>query len=80
MCQAAPLSARADPARSRVSDSFAPNARRLCGIASRLLGWRMAEFWETTPTELAMALDPADPVGCPPNRDEILRMMERDNG
>lgn len=35
---------------------FGAAAVRLCGLAARLLGWRPAEFWTATPTELAAAL------------------------
>lgn len=35
---------------------FAQQARRLCGQAGLLLGWRPEEFWRATPDELADAL------------------------
>jgi Phage tail assembly chaperone protein, TAC len=49
-------------------------------LSARLLGWRPAEFWQSTPAELAMALaDPADPTcPAPPTRELIARMMEHD--
>jgi len=49
-------------------------------MAARLLGWRPAEFWEATPSELATALrDPtADASIAPPDCDLITKMMERD--
>jgi hypothetical protein len=61
-----------------VNATFADAARRCCALSARLLGWRPAEFWAATPTELAMALaDPADPAAPPlPTRDLIDRMME----
>ena len=49
-------------------------------MASRILGWRPAEFWQATPAELASAL--SDPFSgseaTPPNRDQIQQLMERD--
>lgn len=63
-----------------MSSCFATGARRLCGIAARLLGWRPDDFWKATPAELAMALDSPAQTGLPPSPSEIQRMMERDNG
>ena len=37
---------------------FGEVAARLCNAATLLLGWRPNEFWETTPAELAIALQP----------------------
>jgi hypothetical protein len=63
-----------------MTDTFAAAARRWCALAAQLLGWRPAEFWNATPAELVMALaDPASPdPACPPSREAIARMMERD--
>lgn len=60
--------------------TFADAARRCCGLSARLLGWRPAEFWVATPTELAMALADPSEANCmpPPTRETIARMMERD--
>lgn len=59
---------------------FGDAAMRWGALAARLLGWRPDEFWNATPTELAMALaapdDPTTPP--PPSREMIARMMERD--
>lgn len=65
----------ADPA----EDAFARAALRLAPIAARLLGWRMPDFWQATPAELAMALDPHEPIPSAPSRAEITRMMEHDD-
>lgn len=35
--------------------SFGEAAERLCGAAAMLLGWRPADFWESTPAELQTA-------------------------
>jgi uncharacterized phage protein (TIGR02216 family) len=42
---------------------FGEAAARLCGAAALLLGWRPAEFWEATPAELALALEPRNVTG-----------------
>ena len=60
--------------------TFALSASRLCGVAARILGWRIADFWHATPAELAMALDTPIPTAAAPSRAEITRMMERDDG
>lgn len=60
-----------------------PVARRLAGVAARLLGWRPDEFWGATPAELAAALLPEDggaAAVAPLGRDELARLMERDDG
>lgn len=64
-----------------MTNSFGEAAGQWASLASRLLGWRPAEFWHATPTELATALhDPAVPdVGTPPSQEQIAQMMERDN-
>ena len=36
--------------------TFAERAVELAGFASMILGWRPADFWESTPAELASAL------------------------
>ncbi|WDF72397.1 phage tail assembly chaperone [Novosphingobium sp. KACC 22771] len=67
------------------SASFGPAARRLAGLAARLLGWRPHEFWGATPAELAAILAPdaapgAAPGAAPLSREEMNRLMERDHG
>jgi hypothetical protein len=63
-----------------VTKTFADAARRCCALSARLPGWRPADFWLSTPAELAMAI--ADPNAAtslyPPDRMTIARMMERD--
>ena len=62
-----------------MSAYFGAAALRLAGAASRLLGWRPAEFWTATPAELATALAP--PGERPAlDREDLMRMMERDDG
>ena len=36
--------------------TFAERAVELAGFASMVIGWRPADFWESTPAELASAL------------------------
>jgi hypothetical protein len=56
-------------------ECFGEAAARLGGAASLLLGWRPVEFWNATPAELALALQPlAAPVEPPdPGAIEALR-------
>jgi len=60
--------------------ALGPVARRLSGLAARLLGWRPGEFWDATPAELAAVLLPEGDGAVPLGRDEMNRLMERDNG
>ena len=39
-----------------MSETFALQARRLAGLAGRLLGWPPHWFWRATPAELAAIL------------------------
>lgn len=59
---------------------FGPGTARLCGMAAQLLGWRPDEFWRATPAELAAVLFPlAPPTAQPLTRNDLSRLMERDN-
>lgn len=62
-----------------MSERFGPAARRLAGLAARLLGWRPAEFWAATPAELSTALTPPGESAGGLERAELKRMMECDN-
>ena len=59
---------------------FGDAALRWAGLAAQALGWRPAEFWAATPSELATALTAADDLSAlpPPSREAIARIMERD--
>ena len=60
-----------------MSETFAPGALRLAGLAARALGWRPAEFWSATPAELTAILAPvaeAEPLA----RTDLFRLMEHD--
>ena len=55
---------------------FGEAASRLCGVAAVMLGWRPAEFWDSTPAELALVLRPLTPVAEGPDcaaLDELRR-------
>ena len=41
-----------------MSEQFGQCAARLCGAAGLLLGWRPDDFWNATPAELGLALQP----------------------
>ena len=60
-----------------MTQRFGDAAARLCGIASFSLGWRPNEFWEATPAELALAIQPADAAGDVPDHDTITALRAR---
>lgn len=59
-----------------MSELFGPAAARLGGHAATLLGWRPADFWNSTPAELAMVLEPG-PDGAPPDPDTLAELRRR---
>ncbi|MEM6475411.1 MAG: phage tail assembly chaperone [Pseudomonadota bacterium] len=63
-----------------MTTSFSEAAPQWAAIASQLLGWRPAEFWQATPAELATALRAPDAAheGSAPSRTLIAELMERD--
>ena len=62
-----------------MSDAFADAARHHWRLAAQVLGWRPTDFWAATPVELASALAPPEGGGAL-GRNELTRMMERDDG
>jgi hypothetical protein len=57
--------------------TFAEAARRLCGQCALLLGWRPAEFWDTTPAELACILGVlVSQTNGPPDAADMKNLME----
>jgi len=64
-----------------VTATFGEAAARLCGAAAQLLGWRPAEFWDSTPAELACVLRSLTPGADAPDEATIeqLRMLFPDN-
>lgn len=60
--------------------SFGEQAVQLGGVAAALLGWRPAEFWESTPAELECSLGQggeAEQIG--PAEIERLRLLFPDD-
>jgi hypothetical protein len=63
-----------------MSQSFGASALELYAIAARLLGWRPGEFWQATPAELAVALKTPGTARQGLGREDLIKLMERDNG
>ena len=52
-------------------------ATLLCGQCALLLGWRPAEFWDSTPAELACVLAAVAPQSeAPPDAEALQKLME----
>lgn len=62
-----------------MSGTFSDAARLHWRLAAQVLGWLPADFWAATPVELASALAPPGGGGAL-SRNELTRMMERDDG
>jgi len=60
-----------------MSDRFGASAARLSSVASALLGWRPSEFWNATPAELALALEPAADAPDPPDKAQLDELKRR---
>lgn len=56
---------------------FGEAAARLSSVAAIVLGWRPDEFWNATPAELALALEPPASVGNPPDLSTIEELKRR---
>lgn len=63
-----------------MNESFGAAALELYAIAARVLGWRPGEFWQATPAELAGALKVPGGVRQGLGREDLMKLMERDNG
>ena len=61
-----------------MTDGFTEQAASLSGLAARMLAWPPPLFWEATPAELALALQPADATHSPITRQHIETLLERD--
>ncbi|WP_299194990.1 phage tail assembly chaperone [uncultured Erythrobacter sp.] len=50
-------------------------------LSSRVLGWRPADFWRSTPAELAGAIREPDAASgtLAPSQDLIAQLLERDS-
>jgi hypothetical protein len=57
--------------------TFGASAARLCGAASLLLSWRPDEFWNSTPADLALALQPVADGAQPPEPERIEQLRRR---
>ncbi len=68
---------RNDPPPGAVT--FAASALRLLPLAAQVLRWTPAVFWAATPAELCASLAPPRGTPQPPTRDEIARLIERDD-
>ena len=55
---------------------FGEKAAELAGFASALLGWRPAEFWDSTPCELEVALGAGGAEGAQMDRAEMDRLAQ----
>lgn len=53
---------------------FGDRAAELAGFAAALLGWRPAEFWSSTPAELATALGQEQRSAEQIDRDAVERL------
>lgn len=60
-----------------MNGGFGEAAVRLYGAAAAILGWRPAEFWAATPSELASALEPPSPAAEAPDQDVIAELRRR---
>ena len=58
-------------------ERFSESAARLAGLAGALLGWRPDEFWNATPAELALALEPVSGGTEAPDKDAIAALRKR---
>jgi hypothetical protein len=59
------------------NESFGAGAAELSGAAAALLGWRPDEFWNATPAELALALEPPGARLEAPDKDVIADLRKR---
>ena len=56
---------------------FGAGAAQLCHAASVLLGWRPDDFWNATPAELALALQPPGEAVEPLDRRALEELKRR---
>lgn len=60
-----------------MAEKFGEAAARLCTAASLLLGWRPHDFWNATPAELGLALQPPSEVSEPPSPTVVEELRRR---
>jgi uncharacterized phage protein (TIGR02216 family) len=58
-------------------ERFGDAAVRLCAAAGMLLGWKPNEFWNATPAELALALQPQSVAADVPDATTIEALRRR---
>ena len=62
-----------------MSERFGNHARRLAGVAGRLLGWPPHWFWRATPSEFAAIFEtPDDGQATGMSRAELDRLLEHE--
>lgn len=62
-----------------MSETFSEHARRLAGVAGRLLGWPPHWFWRATPHEFATIFETPDDPQVGMSRTELDHLLEQDN-
>ena len=62
-----------------MSERFAEHARRLAGVAARLLGWPPHWFWQATPREFASIFENPDGEAGGMTRIELDQLLEQDS-
>lgn len=62
-----------------MSERFGDQARRLSGLAGRLLGWPPHWFWQATPDEFAAIFETPDDQQAGVTRAELDRLLEDDD-
>jgi hypothetical protein len=59
-----------------MTDNFTQQATRLAGLTGALLGWRPAEFWASTPAELATILTALSPDSTNPADHDLISLLK----
>jgi uncharacterized phage protein (TIGR02216 family) len=58
-------------------ECFGDASARLCAAAGMLLGWKPDEFWNATPAELALALQPRSLAADVPDAATVEALLRR---
>lgn len=59
-----------------MSERFREDARRLAGLAARILGWPPHWFWRSTPDEFTAIFESPDDPSVGMTRAELDRLMK----
>jgi hypothetical protein len=63
-----------------MKQTFAESARVLAGMVCRMLGWRPADFWESTPAEISVIFAAQEGEDAAPlSRVEFETLMKRES-